>query len=208
MAIINCPECGKEISNKAATCPNCDCPISETSENKNPLSDIVSNQIQQPQEEYIACPYCNSRELHAEQKGFSGGKALAGAVLLGGVGLLAGTLGSKDVRITCLKCGKSFKAGEAKVVKPQPLHNPVELDGMDSRVVELLKSGMILAAVKMYKEVYGVDLKEAKEKVEAFRDTHTSLIGVTQTVPSKNSGCMIAIITLVVIASLPLLLLI
>ena len=27
MAMINCPECGKEISDKAAACPNCGCPI-------------------------------------------------------------------------------------------------------------------------------------------------------------------------------------
>lgn len=27
MALIKCQECGKEISNKANTCPNCGCPI-------------------------------------------------------------------------------------------------------------------------------------------------------------------------------------
>lgn len=27
MALINCPECGKEISDKAGNCPNCGCPI-------------------------------------------------------------------------------------------------------------------------------------------------------------------------------------
>lgn len=27
MAMINCPECGKEISDKAATCPNCGAPV-------------------------------------------------------------------------------------------------------------------------------------------------------------------------------------
>lgn len=27
MALIQCPECGKEISDKASTCPNCGCPI-------------------------------------------------------------------------------------------------------------------------------------------------------------------------------------
>ena len=27
MAIIKCPECGKEISNMAKNCPNCGCPI-------------------------------------------------------------------------------------------------------------------------------------------------------------------------------------
>ena len=31
MALINCPECGKEISEKAKSCPNCGCPI-DTSE--------------------------------------------------------------------------------------------------------------------------------------------------------------------------------
>lgn len=27
MALINCPECGKQISDKAGACPNCGCPI-------------------------------------------------------------------------------------------------------------------------------------------------------------------------------------
>ena len=31
MAIIKCPECGKEISDKASACPNCGCPIAEMS---------------------------------------------------------------------------------------------------------------------------------------------------------------------------------
>ena len=28
MSLIKCPECGKEISDKAEKCPNCACPIS------------------------------------------------------------------------------------------------------------------------------------------------------------------------------------
>lgn len=31
MTLIKCPECGKEISDKAAACPNCGCPINNTS---------------------------------------------------------------------------------------------------------------------------------------------------------------------------------
>ena len=31
MALIKCPECGKEISDKAAACPNCGCPIKDAS---------------------------------------------------------------------------------------------------------------------------------------------------------------------------------
>lgn len=29
MALIKCPECGKEISDKASVCPNCGCPLKE-----------------------------------------------------------------------------------------------------------------------------------------------------------------------------------
>ena len=27
MALISCPECGKKVSDRAATCPECGCPI-------------------------------------------------------------------------------------------------------------------------------------------------------------------------------------
>jgi len=30
MALIKCPECGKEISDKAGSCPNCGCPIKQS----------------------------------------------------------------------------------------------------------------------------------------------------------------------------------
>lgn len=33
MALIECPECGKEISDKASNCPNCGCPINTTEDN-------------------------------------------------------------------------------------------------------------------------------------------------------------------------------
>ncbi len=62
----------------------------------------------------ILCPKCGSNQLTTSQKGFSAGKAVTGAVLLGGVGALAGLHGSKNVVITCLSCGKKFKPGEGK----------------------------------------------------------------------------------------------
>lgn len=44
MALIKCPECGKEISSKAASCPNCGCPASEFAKTQvdyvNPTSDF------------------------------------------------------------------------------------------------------------------------------------------------------------------------
>ncbi len=65
-------------------------------------------------EEKIKCPKCGSEQITADKKGFSGGKALAGAVLTGGVGLLAGTIGSNKILLTCLSCGHQFKPGEAQ----------------------------------------------------------------------------------------------
>jgi DNA-directed RNA polymerase subunit RPC12/RpoP len=105
MALINCPECGKQVSDKAASCPNCGNPIAKPIEMPSNNSDEI--------EEYICCPVCCSKDLHSQQKGFSGGKALVGAVLTGGIGLLAGTIGSKKIRMTCLKCGARFKAEDA-----------------------------------------------------------------------------------------------
>jgi predicted nucleic-acid-binding Zn-ribbon protein len=60
----------------------------------------------------IRCPKCRSNQVTADKKGFSGTKAVGGAILTGGVGLLAGTIGSNKIIITCLACGHQFKPGE------------------------------------------------------------------------------------------------
>ena len=66
----------------------------------------------------IGCPKCSSTQITADKKGYSAGKAVTGAILTGGIGLLAGLHGSKKVIITCLACGHSFKAGEGKKIFP------------------------------------------------------------------------------------------
>lgn len=65
-------------------------------------------------EEKLYCPYCGSTHLTANKKGFGAGKALTGAVLTGGIGLLAGFIGSNKVKVTCLKCGMTFNAGQLR----------------------------------------------------------------------------------------------
>ena len=64
----------------------------------------------------VRCPNCNSNQLTANKKGFSGKKALVGGLIAGGAGILAGTIGSNMVKITCLACGKKFKPGEGHTV--------------------------------------------------------------------------------------------
>ena len=62
----------------------------------------------------LHCPKCGSNQLTSDKKGFSGKKAVAGALLTGGIGILAGTIGSNKIKIICLSCGNEFKPGEGK----------------------------------------------------------------------------------------------
>ena len=108
MALIKCTECGKDVSDKAAACPNCGNPIKKyATENTTLKREYVKEDVNA-----LKCPKCTCSQLTSNKKGFSGGKAIAGAVLTGGIGLLAGTIGSSSVIITCLKCGYKFKAGD------------------------------------------------------------------------------------------------
>jgi hypothetical protein len=59
----------------------------------------------------IRCSRCGSAQITADRKGFGAGKALTGAVATGGIGLLAGFIGSRRVIVTCLKCGEQWTAG-------------------------------------------------------------------------------------------------
>ena len=58
------------------------------------------------------CPKCLATSVAANKKGFGVGKAAVGAALAGGPGLLAGNIGAKKVRCTCLKCGHQWMAGK------------------------------------------------------------------------------------------------
>ena len=57
----------------------------------------------------LKCPMCGEsvqwKKVDTSKKGFSVGKAAAGAVLLGPVGLVGGALGKKMVAYYCGKCG-------------------------------------------------------------------------------------------------------
>ena len=55
-----------------------------------------------------ACSKCGSTSITYNKKGFSGGKAIIGAVAFAGVGLLAGLIGSNKIRGTCVNCGNSW----------------------------------------------------------------------------------------------------
>ena len=192
MALINCPECSKEISDKAVNCPNCGAPLKEMneySENKN-YND----------EEYLCCPKCFSKDLHTQHKGFSGGKALTGALLTGGIGILAGTIGSKDLQITCMKCGNKFSAGEAKIVKKTNTNNK----SLDDRILELLNQGKKNEAVDLYRIEKGVDKTTAYKELLAIINKldSTDKKNLQTNYNASNGGCASIIILLITTSTL------
>jgi hypothetical protein len=119
----------------------------------------------------VHCPKCGSTDLYAGKKGFSGKKAIAGAVLTGGIGLFAGTIGSNKIKITCLNCGCVFKPGDsALLAKSKNISSPVKgniysteadkLKGNSKDVNALMLKG---ASHKNFIQAY-----EAGNKEEAF----------------------------------------
>lgn len=59
------------------------------------------------------CPHCKAMDIHPQQKGFSLGKAAAGALVAGPVGVVAGMHGASDEVYKCNVCGKKFKFNDA-----------------------------------------------------------------------------------------------
>jgi DNA-directed RNA polymerase subunit RPC12/RpoP len=86
--LVKCKTCGEQVSKTAPTCPHC-------GENAPGIN--------------IKCPVCNSMNFSTGQKGFGLGKAAAGAILLGPVGLLGGMFGRKKIELVCQACGHKWK---------------------------------------------------------------------------------------------------
>lgn len=80
-------------------------PITKRGQAKQRIAENKANGV-------ACCPKCGSTSLSANKKGFGVGKAVVGAALTGGIGLIAGNIGAKKVRITCLNCGHQFWAGK------------------------------------------------------------------------------------------------
>lgn len=55
----------------------------------------------------VFCPKCRTIMKQESERtgGFSGGKAVLGAVIAGPIGIAAGALGKRKVTYRCAKCG-------------------------------------------------------------------------------------------------------
>lgn len=56
MALIKCPECGKEVSDQAASCPNCGTPLNTASSKK-----FCKHCGEQIDKDCVVCPKCGKQ---------------------------------------------------------------------------------------------------------------------------------------------------
>ncbi len=84
MALINCPECGKEISDKATSCPSCGCPIEK--------KEMRNNHTEENQEQKDYTVIAAQDEKKIVESKVTRGNHTAGitAIVLGAFSLLGG----------------------------------------------------------------------------------------------------------------------
>ncbi len=83
----------------------------------------------------------------------------------------------------CKNCGSQIPLED----KPQPEVAP---GGFEAEVLELLRGDKKIEAIKVYREKTGIDLKEAKDAVEALAKKHN--------LTSSGVGCASVLLILVV----------
>ncbi len=124
MALITCPECSKQVSDQASSCPSCGYPITQEEEDVFDFNDysessnyakttlgVLAGYNITPE---VVCPHCGKRgcvatKRHKGKKGISGAKA-TGAIFTLGVSLLATGLSRKEwvTDAVCNNCGSRW----------------------------------------------------------------------------------------------------
>ena len=123
-------------------------------------------------QENLQCAKCGSSQLSANKKGFSGTKAVGGAILTGGIGLLAGTHGSNKILITCLSCGHQFKPGQDKQGKQTKLRNDRE---NAKKMAATMKKPLFWVIIVCLLIVTGIVFGGDKAEAEADNSTDPSV---------------------------------
>jgi hypothetical protein len=59
----------------------------------------------------VRCSRCGSDQIMGGRQGYGAGKGVAGLLIAGPIGLVAGLLGRKKVIVSCLSCGHTWRAG-------------------------------------------------------------------------------------------------
>lgn len=121
MSLIKCPDCGKEVSDKAPACPSCGCPLASSNSTSEPEFIDSNNNV-------IRCPKCGGININFQIQEVSSKtkkkktsllhKAARATMVLSTAGLWAltpGPDGKERAKVksgtfaVCQSCGKSWK---------------------------------------------------------------------------------------------------
>lgn len=102
MAMINCPECGKEISDQANNCPNCGYVINKSSE-------PAINVTVESDKSGVKCPHCGSNNLQAVSDVQGKGASFWKLCCCGLLGLCGTGKTTTTHYWVCGKCGNKFR---------------------------------------------------------------------------------------------------
>ncbi len=104
---MKCPKCKRDIKDSSKFCGYCGNKFKTTA---NQAAPTPAPSVQPLESNVAKCPKCGSTSLQARKKGISVGKSVAGALLVGPLGLAAGGIGMNKTEIVCLNCGNVFNA--------------------------------------------------------------------------------------------------
>ena len=115
--------------------------------------------------EKIVCPKCNSSMIECNKKGFGLGKAAVGAIATGGIGLLAGFIGSNKIKATCLSCGKIFDPKDG-YVKEKIHSEPVVQKKSDKKEESIIPKFSNNIEIHLLEKKYNTVINMSDEEVE------------------------------------------
>ncbi|MCM1233354.1 MAG: zinc ribbon domain-containing protein [Ruminococcus flavefaciens] len=101
MALINCPECGNEVSDQADSCPHCGMTLKEAQ--KQPIN------INMNSGSSVKCPRCGSSNLQAVSDTHGKGASFWKLCFCGLLGLCGAGKTKTDHYWVCQSCGNKFK---------------------------------------------------------------------------------------------------
>lgn len=101
------------------------------------------------------CPYCGSRNVFVQEKGYSVGKGVLGVITFGLIGGLAGLHGSKRLVWRCANCQRQFNepATAAEfVAEPQPTQEELQARAQ-ARIQQVLAEEQAKAEAEKLKQL-------------------------------------------------------
>jgi len=144
----------------------------------------------------MKCPKCGSEQITIQKKGFSAGKAILGAVLVGPVGLVGGAIGANNIKAICLNCGHSFDIKKGVKVQAES-QNKYDYDKCIKEIEERKRARTAARKGKTTEELAEMDRQEeeAYEKQRKINKEKERELN-NQNNPF-NIGCLVVIFIII-----------